>query len=113
MLEFLFNVLVLPVLRFFVNAFALKLAVGVLSKPGAENQYGTAVTLSAMLSLLGIAFGFIPLVGGLLHLVAWVLVVRMVYDLSLTRSVGVGVLQWGLGALLMWGLKLIGIGALV
>ncbi len=37
----------------------------------------------------------------------------MVYDLSVTRSIGVGVLQWGLGALLMWGLKLIGIGALV
>jgi hypothetical protein len=112
MFEFLFNVLILPVLRFFVNAFALKTAVGVLSKPGADNQYGTAVTLSALLALLGVAFGFIPFVGGLLHMVAWVIVVRMVYDLTLTRSIGVGVLQWGLGVLLMWGLKLIGIGAI-
>ena len=112
MLSFLFNVLILPILRFFVNAFALKLAVGVVSKPEVENQYGTAVTLSALLSLLGLAFTFIPLVGGLLHMIAWVIVVRMVYGMSLTRSVGVGVLQWGVGFLLMWGLKLIGIGAI-
>lgn len=102
--------IILAVVSFFLQAFALKLALGVMGQPSHQNKYGTAIRVAATLALAGFLLGFIPLVGWLVYAILWLLVVRSVYGIGLTKSVGVAVLQVvirlvlsGILALIGWG----------
>ena len=95
--------LVLGVVSFLLQALALKVALGAMGQPESRNEYTTALTVSAGLSLAGFVLSSIWIVGGLLYLVFWVLVVMNVYELKFTKALAVGVLQY----ILRWMLHLV------
>ena len=105
------STLILGILSFFVQAFALKLAVGAMGAPRAKNTYSTAMTVAFGLNLAGFLLGFIPFVGWLVYLVLWFAVIMSVYDLGFWRSIGVAVLQVVLKLAIGLLLKILGLGA--
>ncbi len=85
--------LIHAIVRFLFQALALKLSVEVVRAPGVQNHYRQALRVSALLGLLSIMCGMIPVVGWLLYLVMWCVVVMRTYKLSLVRGMSVAVLQ--------------------
>ena len=81
-----------PIITFLLSAFALKLSLSALGQPTRRNQYGTAITVSALLTVCGWVLGLIPFFGWLVYAILWIAVVRSVYELSLKKSVGVALL---------------------
>jgi hypothetical protein len=81
------------IIGFFVQAFALKLALGAMGQPAAENRYSRALGVSAMLTVAGFILGFVPFFGWLLSSAVWVAVVMSVYHIGFLKSVGVAILQ--------------------
>ena len=92
-----------------VQAVALKFAIETAAGPSTENRFATALSVTAGLSLAGLLFHTIPLVGWLASMVLWCAVVMATYRISLVRSVAVAVLQFFIGAGLTLVLKLIGV----
>lgn len=81
-----------PILTFFLSAFALKLALSMMGQPARRNKYGTAVTVSAILTICGWVLGFVPFFGWLVYAILWFAVIRSVYEISLKRSFAVALL---------------------
>lgn len=70
-----------------------------------EESYGhavfTAVVGAVVWGLTGFPLGWVPLVGGLLPLVAWVAVVTWRYDVGWVEGAIVGFLAWFVSALVL------------
>lgn len=81
------------IISFFVQALALKLALGVLGQPSAQNKYSTALGVSGGLTLTSIVVGAVPFFGWLLVPVMWIAIVMGVYHIGFLKSLGVAVLQ--------------------
>lgn len=81
------------IISFFVQALALKLALGVLGQPSAQNKYTTALGVCGGLTLASIVVGSVPFFGWLLVPVMWIAIVMGVYHIGFLKSVGVAVLQ--------------------
>ena len=82
------------VLTFFMSAFALKLALRFMGQPAHENKYGTAVTVAALLSFSSLLMGLLPFfVSWFVYPILWIVLVRSVYHISITKSIGVAALQ--------------------
>jgi len=105
----MFMSIVYSIVQFFVSALALKLAIDVVGTQGTSNKYSKALTVAGGLALSKLLLGFIPLVGTLFYLGLWVFVIRDVYNLSIKKSVGVSILQIGIGYLIWWALKFVGL----
>ena len=103
-MSFLMSILT-AVLTFFLSALALKLALRVMGQPARENKYGTAVTVAGILSVASVLLGAFPFfVAWIVYPILWIVMVKSVYHISFTKSLGVAVLQavirFGLLALL-------------
>lgn len=81
------------VVKFLLQALALKLAVGVVKPYEVENQYMTALTVAGGVALVGLVTGFIPWIGWLVYLVAWCAIMMTTYKLTLMRSLVVALMQ--------------------
>ena len=81
------------VVKFLLQALALKLAVGVVKPYEVENQYMTALTVAGGVALVGLVTGFIPWIGWLVYLVAWCAFMMTTYKLTLMRSLVVALMQ--------------------
>mgnify|MGYP000675149007 CR=1 FL=1 len=84
---------VYAIVRFLLQALALKFSVSLIGQPGVQNNYTQALTTSAILGVLSLLCGCIPVFGWLLYLGLWCAVVMNTYKLSFTRSVGVAIIQ--------------------
>ena len=101
------STLITHLVVFFVHALSLKLAVSAVSaQPAAQNSYSRALKLSAGFVLLSFLLGVLTmkLIAWPLYAVIWCVVIMKTYRLSLTRSVGVALVQtvasWALGWLI-------------
>ena len=103
--------LILSLLSFLIGAFALKLAISVSGKEVNNNNYSTALSVSAGLGVVGFLLGFFPVVGLIFYAILWVAVVMGVYQVGALRSLGVAFLQVVIRLLIMGFLSLIGVGA--
>lgn len=97
------------IIRFFVQALAIKLSVGTLKGPSTSNEYSTAITLSAVLAIVHQITKFIPIVGPFVYLITWLLLVRSTYNLSFFKSALASVMQLFVGWGIFYMLKVIGI----
>jgi len=95
--------IVLGVVSFLVQAFALKMALGAMGQPESRNDYTTALGVSLGLNFAGFFLSSVWIVGGLMYLIVWVLVVMNVYEINFTKSLAVGVLQY----IIRWMLHLV------
>ncbi|WP_254521511.1 hypothetical protein [Natrinema caseinilyticum] len=75
-------------------------------------DYAHAVLTALFGALVWAVLEPIPLLGGLLALVAWVAVLRWRYRLGWWRSAGVGVVAWVAAVVVLAALELVGIGSL-
>ena len=105
----MFGYLFMLIVKFFVQALALKLSVEAVKAPGVQNKYGMALKLSAGLALAHLLLGLVPWVGGLVYLVVWCAAVMSTYKLSLVRSVLVALLQGVVGFLILKALQWVGL----
>ncbi|MDS0476406.1 hypothetical protein [Natrinema sp. 1APR25-10V2] len=74
-------------------------------------DYGHAVVTALLAALAWALLESVPLIGGLLAIVAWVAVVKWRYDLGWLRSTGVGVAAWAAAVVVLAALELVGIGS--
>ncbi|MBZ6495288.1 hypothetical protein [Natrinema longum] len=73
--------------------------------------YGHAVLTALLGAVVWALLEPIPLLGGLLAIVAWIGVVKWRYRLGWLRSVGVGVAAWAAAVVVLAALELLGIGS--
>ncbi|MEM1347053.1 MAG: hypothetical protein AAGI01_00755 [Myxococcota bacterium] len=105
----MFMSIIYSIVQFLVSALALKLAIDVVGTQGVSNKYSKALAVAGGIGLAKLLLGFIPLVGYFLYLGLWVFIIRDTYNLSIKKSVGVGLLQIAIGWLILWALKFVGL----
>ncbi|WP_262178905.1 hypothetical protein [Haloarcula laminariae] len=69
----------------------------------------TALLGALVYALVGVFFGWIPLLGPLLMLLAWVGVINWQYPGGWGTALGIGFVAWLVALLLLYGLGLLGI----
>ena len=69
----------------------------------------TALVGAVVYTVLGLFLSFIPLIGPLLMLLAWVAVVNWLYPGGWGTAVGIGVIAWVLAVLILFALSVLGI----
>ncbi|MFD1565118.1 hypothetical protein ACFR99_16390 [Haloarchaeobius amylolyticus] len=74
-------------------------------------DYAHAVLTALLGALVWAVLEQVPLLGGLLALLAWVAIVRWRYRLGWLRSAGVGVVAWTAAVVVLAALELVGIGS--
>ncbi|AGB30152.1 hypothetical protein C488_19857 [Natrinema pellirubrum DSM 15624] len=74
-------------------------------------DYGHAVVTALLAALAWAVLESVPLIGGLLAIVAWIAVVKWRYGLGWLRSAGVGVAAWAAAVVVLAALELVGIGS--
>ena len=92
--------LVHAIVRFLLQSLCLKLSVEVVRAPGVENHYRQALRTSALLGLLSLLCGFIPIFGWFVYVALWCMVVMKTYKLTLARGAFVALSQGILAAFL-------------
>ncbi|MBA2660958.1 MAG: hypothetical protein H0U74_01580 [Bradymonadaceae bacterium] len=107
------SAILFAIIGFFVQALALKVALGVLGQPSAQNKYSTALSVAALLNFSGLLLGFVPFFGWFIYAILWLAVVMGVYHIGFVRGLAVAVLQIvvkiAIGLILsIFGLKLSG-----
>ena len=70
---------------------------------------GTALVGAVVYTLLGLFLPWIPLLGPLLMLLAWVGVINWLYPGGWVTAFGIGLLAWVLALLILFALSVIGI----
>ena len=101
------------ILSFIIQAVALKLSLSVLGQASAQNKFGTAVGVVALLNVALVVTSFVPVVGWLLKPLVWLLVIMAVYRIGFFKSIGVAVIQLVIQVGLKWILALIGLSVAV
>ena len=101
------------ILSFIIQAVALKLSLSVLGQASAQNKFGTAVGVVALLNVALVVTSFVPVVGWLLKPLVWLLVIMSVYRIGFFKSIGVAVIQLVIQVGLKWILALIGLSVAV
>jgi len=79
---------------------------------GAAGEYGDAVLTALLGAIAWSLLDGIPLVGGLLALVAWVAVIKWRYPVGWLRASLVGVGAWAVATVVLAGLAILGVGSL-
>ncbi|ELZ19477.1 hypothetical protein [Natrinema limicola] len=74
-------------------------------------DYAHAVLTALLGAVVWAVLESVPLLGGLLALIAWVAIVRWRYRLGWLRSAGVGVVAWTAAVVVLAALELVGIGS--
>ncbi|MFB6270740.1 MAG: hypothetical protein ABEH83_12390 [Halobacterium sp.] len=75
-------------------------------------DYGDAVLTALFGAVAWALLDGIPLVGGLLALVAWVAVIKWRYPVGWTRAGIIGVAAWAIATVVLAALALVGVGSL-
>lgn len=75
-------------------------------------DYGDAVLTALIGAIAWALLDGVPLVGGLLALVAWVGVIKWRYPVGWTRAAIIGVAAWAVATVVLAALALLGIGSL-
>lgn len=88
------------ILGFVVQAVALKLSLGLLGQASAQNKFGTAVGVVALLNIALFVTNFVPVVGWLLKPLVWLLIIMAVYRIGFFKSVAVWVIQVAIKSIL-------------
>lgn len=91
------------------QAIALKLALAVLGQASTQNKFTTALGVIAMLNVATFAVGFIPIIGGFIAPLVWLLIIMAVYNTGFLKSIGVGLAWYVFQLALKWLLTLIGL----
>ena len=97
------------ILGFLMQAVALKLSLGVLGQASAQNKFGTAIGVVAVLKIALMVTAFVPVVGWLLKPLVWLLVIMAVYKIGFFKSIAVAIVQVVFQIALKWILALIGL----
>lgn len=74
-------------------------------------EYAHAVLTALLGALVWALLESVPLLGGLLAIVAWVAVVKWRYRLDWIRSSAVGIAAWATAVVVLAALELVGIGS--
>jgi len=74
-------------------------------------DYGHAVLTALLGALVWALLEPIPLLGGLLAIVAWVAVVKWRYRLGWIGSIAIGIAAWAAAVVVLAALELVGIGS--
>lgn len=69
----------------------------------------TALVGAAVYTLIGLFLGWIPLLGPLLMLLAWVAVVNWLYPGGWVTAIGIGLLAWVLAVLVLFAFSRLGV----
>lgn len=101
------------IISLFVQALALKVALGLLGQKSAQNKFSTALVVSTLLNIALVVTAFVPIVGWMLKPLVWLLVIMAVYKIGLFKGMGVAVLQFLVQAGLKFLLGLIGFSAVI
>lgn len=101
------------ILSFIIQAIALKLSLSVLGQASAQNKFGTAIGVVAVLNIALLVTSFVPVVGWMLKPLVWLLVIMAVYRTGFFKSIGVAVIQLVIQLALKWILALIGLSVAV
>ncbi len=96
------------ILAFFIQAIALKMALGLLGQAKSDNQFSTALAVAAMLNVAMVITTFIPFFGDILKPMVWLLIIMAIYKIGFFKSIAVAVVQLVIAGLLEWILELIG-----
>ncbi|WP_243838032.1 hypothetical protein [Halobacterium sp. R2-5] len=75
-------------------------------------EYGDAVITALLGAVVWALLDGVPLVGGLLALVAWVGVIKWRYPVGWTRAAIIGVAAWAVATVVLAALALLGVGSL-
>ncbi|MCG1003328.1 MULTISPECIES: hypothetical protein [Halobacterium] len=75
-------------------------------------EYGDAVLTALFGAVAWALLDGVPLVGGLLALVAWVAVIKWRYPVGWTRAGIIGVAAWAVATVVLAALALLGVGSL-
>ena len=97
------------ILGFLLQAIALKWSLAILGQNSAQNKFGTALGVVAMLNVSVVAISFVPLVGWVLKPLVWLLIVMAVYRIGFFKSIGVAIFQVLIQIFIKWVLALIGL----
>lgn len=92
--------LIHAIVRFLLQSLCLKLSVEVVRAPGVENHYSQALRTSALLGVLSLVCGLIPLIGWFVYVALWCVIVMKTYKLTFTRGIFVALSQGLLAAVL-------------
>jgi len=79
---------------------------------GAAGEYGDAVLTALLGAIVWSLLDGVPLVGGLLALVAWVAVIKWRYPVGWLRASLVGLGAWAVATVVLAGLAILGVGSL-
>jgi len=79
---------------------------------GAAGEYGDAVLTALLGAVVWSLLDGVPLVGGLVALVAWVAVIKWRYPVGWLRASLVGVGAWAVATVVLAALALLGVGSL-
>ncbi|GAA0275654.1 hypothetical protein [Halobacterium noricense] len=75
-------------------------------------EYGDAVLTALLGAIVWALLDGVPLIGGLLALVAWVGVIKWRYPVGWTRAGIIGVAAWAVATVVLAALTLVGVGSL-
>jgi len=99
-------------LTFAVSLLVGGLALHVAARVVADaRDYGHAVLTALLGALVWALLEPIPLLGGLLAIVAWVAVVKWRYRLGWIGSIAIGIAAWAAAVVVLAALELVGIGS--
>jgi hypothetical protein len=101
------------IISLFVQALALKVALGLLGQASAQNKFSTALVVTGLLNVALLVTAFVPFVGWMLKPLVWLLVIMAVYKIGLFKGVGVALVQFLVQAVLKLLLGLIGFSAVI
>ena len=101
------------IVGFLIQAVALKLSLSVLGQASAQNKFGTALGVVAILNIAMLVISFVPIVGWLVKPLVWLLVIMTVYRIGFVKGVAAAFIQFLIQLALKWLLAIIGFSSAV